>query len=70
MKLGIKNNMSEDIFLTPHDSEMMEKYMKLREQSEEVANIKKNLTKFRQCLENTDIVKKAKAEAVKAKKTE
>jgi hypothetical protein len=68
MKFGIKNNLSDDVFLSQQDSELMEKFMRLREQSDEVSNIKKNLRHFRQSLENTEIVKKAKAEALKNKK--
>jgi hypothetical protein len=70
MKFGIRNNLSEDVFLSQHDSELMEKFLKLREQSDEVSNIKKNLQHFRQSLENTEIVKKAKAEAFKNKKAD
>jgi hypothetical protein len=70
MKIGVKNNLSEDVFLSQQDSELMEKFLRLREQSEEVANIKKNLRHFRENLENTEIVKKAKAEALKNKKVE
>jgi hypothetical protein len=70
IKFGISNNLSEDVFLTHQDNELMQKFMRLKEQSEEVANIRKNLSHFRQSLENTEIVKKAKADAAKAKKTE
>ena len=70
MKFGIKNNLSDDVFLSQQDSELMEKFLRLREQSEEVSNIKKNLRHFRESLENTEIVKKAKAEALKNKKVD